>query len=146
MKIYTIGFTKKSAKSFFYTLKENRISKVIDIRLNNTSQLAGFSKGLDLAYFLNEIVGAGYEHLTSLAPTKVILDSYKKGKIDWKQYEEQYLELINNRNLSYLSEPEIFNNACFLCSEELPNNCHRRLIAKYLKEKNPDKEIEIIHL
>lgn len=146
MRIYTIGFTKKTAGCFFNILKQNKIDKVVDIRLNNSSQLAGFSKGADLKYFLKEILDIDYEHMPSLAPTKTILDSYKKKKINWEQYKEQYFELIKNRNLNCISEPEIFSNTCLLCSEALPNNCHRRLIAEHLKEKNPGYEIEIIHL
>jgi len=102
MKLFSIGFTKKNAEEFFKILKANKIKKVIDIRLNNTSQLAGFTKGDDLQYFLKEICDIAYEHDVSLAPTKEILDSYKKKSINWQQYEEKILTLLNSRYPSLL--------------------------------------------
>lgn len=146
MKIYSIGFTKKSAEVFFSIIEDNKIKKVIDIRLNNSSQLTGFSKGVDLKYFLKKILNVDYEHIPLLAPSKEILNKYKKEMIDWNSYEKLYFELIKSRNLSVLSEPELFDHTCFLCSEELPNKCHRRLIAEYIRDENPEKKVEIIHL
>lgn len=147
MKLYTIGFTKKSAEEFFTLLKKHSIKKVIDIRLNNGSQLAGFSKGKDLEYFLREICGIEYEHNISLAPTKGILDNYKQKKISWFDYEEQFKSLLVNRNIKDNLNRHTDKNddgICLLCSEELANYCHRRLVAEFLKSLNP--EIEIIHI
>lgn len=148
MKIYTIGFTKKSAKDFFSILKKNNISKLIDIRLNNASQLAGFSKGPDLKYFLKELCEIDYTHDIDFAPTKEILDDYKKSRITWSQYEERFNDLLTNRNITsalnnYLSKP---GEICLLCSESTPDNCHRRLVAEYAEKYFPDLDIEIIHL
>lgn len=148
MKIYTIGFTKKSAKDFFNTLKKNNISRLVDIRLNNASQLAGFSKGADLKYFLKELCQIDYTHDINLAPTKEILDDYKKHKITWTQYENRFNDLLTNRNIisslnSYLKEPGAI---CLLCSESTPENCHRRLVAEYVEKHFSDLDIEIIHL
>lgn len=148
MKIYTIGFTKKSAKDFFGILKKNNISRLIDIRLNNGSQLAGFSKGTDLKYFLKELCKIDYTYDTDLAPTKEILDDYKKHKITWSQYENRFNDLLTNRNITsnlsrYLTESGAI---CLLCSESTPENCHRRLVAEYAEKHFPDLNIEIIHL
>jgi len=136
MKLFTIGFTKKSAKEFFELLTNNDIKKLIDIRLNNVSQLAGFSKGNDLKYFLKELCGIQYSHNVNLAPTKDILDDYKKKKITWSQYEKSFIDLLDHRNINddlinYL-EREI-GGVCLLCSESTPENCHRRLVAEYIQ-------------
>jgi uncharacterized protein (DUF488 family) len=149
MKLFTIGFTKKSAKEFFDLLKSNNIKKIIDIRLNNSSQLAGFTKGNDLKYFLEVICNIDYEHDMSLAPTQEILDGYKKKKINWDQYEQLFKNLLITRNsidTINCKNKNDYDNLCLLCSELSPKNCHRRLVAEYIKENNPDISIEIIHL
>jgi len=133
--IYTIGFTKKTAECFFEKLRNAGVKRVIDIRLNNASQLAGFTKKDDLKYFLKEICQIDYVHLPELAPTKDILDAYKKHNGDWKVYEEQFLELIKKRRIESKIPKEIIDQGCLLCSEDEPIHCHRRLIAEYLKEK-----------
>ena len=145
MNIYTIGFTKKSAEEFFTLLKKNNVSIVYDIRLNNSNQLAGFSKGKDLKYFLKVINNMEYSHENIFAPTKEILDSYKKKKITWEEYEELYKELLDKRNVyKYIKEKELIKEGiCFLCSEQMPTNCHRKLLAEYIKEKY---EVDIYHL
>lgn len=149
MKLFTMGFTKKSAKEFFELLTKNDIKKLIDIRLNNISQLAGFSKGNDLEYFLKELCEIQYNHNVNLAPSKNILNDYKKKKITWSQYEKNFYDLLDHRNikdtLSNYLEKEM-GAVCLLCSESTPENCHRRLVAEYIKEALPDLEIEIIHL
>ncbi|MBU7006762.1 DUF488 domain-containing protein [Phosphitispora fastidiosa] len=147
MKVYTIGFTKKSAREFFALLKKHSVKKILDIRLNNCSQLAGFSKGADLEYFC-EICGIGYEHNTRLSPTKSILDDYKKKRIGWPEYEEQFLKLLSERKVEELFNFGDGNNdvVCFLCSEEKADQCHRRLVAEYFKCKNPKLDIEIVHI
>jgi uncharacterized protein (DUF488 family) len=142
IKLYTIGFTKKPAKKFFNKLKITRVKCVIDIRLNNTSQLAGFAKKDDLTYFLKEICDIDYVHLPKLAPTKAILDEFKKNKGDWFIYEQQFLALMQNRKIEEKLSPEIFHHSCLLCSEDTPEHCHRRLVAEYLSNKWGNVEIK----
>jgi len=133
--ILTIGFAKKSAREFFTILKEAGVSTVIDIRLNNVSQLAGFTKKQDLQYFLEEIACVTYIHKPELAPTKEILDAYKKEHIDWSGYERQFRQLLIERHVENLVTPQLVDKACFLCSEPEPDKCHRRLVAEYLRER-----------
>jgi uncharacterized protein (DUF488 family) len=135
IELFTIGFTHKSAREFFTRLKEARIERVLDVRLNNKSQLAGFSKKEDLAYFLKEIVGIAYVHLPELAPTQEMLDAYKKETKDWPGYERQFLDLMARREVEKKIDPELLRRGCLLCSEHLPHHCHRRLVAEYLFQK-----------
>lgn len=135
MEIYSIGFTKKSAGEFFGTLKANGIERLLDIRLNNTSQLAGFAKQSDLPYFLRELCGIAYEHEPLLAPTQEILDAYKKQKGDWDVYTEAYLALIRSRKVEFaLSRDSFEKNTVLLCSEVTADHCHRRLALEYLQQ------------
>tara|TARA_B100000029_G_scaffold319157_1_gene311599 strand:- start:671 stop:1102 length:432 start_codon:yes stop_codon:yes gene_type:complete len=143
MKIFTIGFTKTSAENFFYRLKKAKVKRLVDTRLNNKSQLAGFAKGGDLEFFSKNLCGITYEHNLDLAPTKEILDAYRNKDIDWKKYERRYKALIKKRGIEELNQRNM-SGACLLCSEEKPHNCHRRLIAEYLK-KHWGK-VEIVHL
>jgi uncharacterized protein (DUF488 family) len=134
MEIYSIGFTQKSASQFFGTLKSNGIERLLDVRLNNTSQLAGFAKQSDLAFFLQEICGAAYEHEPLLAPTQDILDAYKKKKGDWAGYTESYLSLIRSRAIeSALAKESFLKKTVLLCSEPTAEHCHRRLALEYLQ-------------
>jgi uncharacterized protein (DUF488 family) len=142
--IYTIGFTKRKAKDFFDILILNEIKKIFDIRLNNRSQLAGFSKGDDLEYFLEKIAGIKYEHFLSAAPSEKILKAYQNKDITWKEYEDEYLKMIENRQILNIFKSCDKNGICFLCSEFDAKNCHRRLFAEYLQKNIPD--IEIVHL
>src|SRR5258708_14678384 len=135
IKLFTIGFTQKSAREFFTALKEAGVKRVVDVRLNNNSQLAAFSKKEDLAYFLKEIAGIDYVHLPKLAPTQDILDAYKKDKGDWSVYERKFLDLIARREVEKKLKPELVQHGCLLCSEHLPHHCHRRLVAEYLNAK-----------
>jgi len=144
MKILTIGFTKKSAEHFFTRLKNSGTERLVDVRLNNVSQLAGFAKKDDLRYFLKAIDGINYLHLPLLAPTQQMLDSYKKKRGDWHLYEKQFLELMRERQIEREISREVLLNACLLCSEDTPEHCHRRLVAEYLREKWGD--VEIVHL
>ena len=134
MEIYSIGFTQKSAREFFDTLKAHGIKRLLDVRLNNTSQLAAFAKQADLAYFLKEICGAAYEHEPLLAPTQEMLDTYKKQKGNWETYTEEYLALIRSRKVeSVLSKDSFQKKTVLLCSEATVEHCHRRLALEYLQ-------------
>lgn len=146
MEIFTIGFTRTTAEHFFDRLKSNRIERLLDVRLNNRSQLAGFAKRDDLAYFLCELVGAGYEHAPLLAPTQDILDEFKKRKeMPWEEYEERFLDLMRERKIETQLRPGDFSRrTVLLCSEDTPEHCHRRLVAEHLQEHW--KEVEIVHL
>ena len=142
--IYTIGFAEKNAREFFTKLKESGVKTVIDIRLNNVSQLAGFTKEQDLPYFLQEIAGIKYVHKPDLAPTKDILDAYKKKEIDWSEYEKRFRRLLLERRIENLITPQDADHSCLLCSEPKPDKCHRRLTAEYLCELWSN--VKIVHL
>ncbi len=145
MEIYTIGFTKKSAAEFFSALTRHGIQRVLDIRINNNSQLAGFTKRDDLAYFLRELCGAAYEHEVLLAPTKELLSDYRKKKMDWPRYEELFLELLAERSVEERVNPESFGTrTALLCSEPKADKCHRRLVIEYLDAKWGD--VRSVHL
>jgi uncharacterized protein (DUF488 family) len=133
MKVFTIGFTKKSARQFFETLKSSGAKRVVDVRLNNVSQLAGFAKRDDLQFFLKEVCEMEYLHLPELAPTQEMLDQYKKMKGDWTDYEKRFLGLMEQRRIERSIPKEIVSEGCLLCSEEKPHHCHRRLVAEYLQ-------------
>lgn len=144
MKVFTIGFTKKSACRFFEALRESGAKRVVDVRLNNISQLAGFAKKDDPAYFLKEICGMEYVHLPVLAPRQEMLDDYKKRRGDWQTYEAKFLDLIRQRRIEETVSREVIADACLLRSEDKPHHCHRRLVADYLKQHWGD--VEIRHL
>lgn len=146
MNIYTMGFTQKSAEQFFELIKKNNIELLVDIRLNNKSQLAGFTRGNDLKYFLSEICQCKYKYCIEYAPTKDILDRYKKNEITWDKYVEQYNNLMNTRGdyKNFVVDFNSYNNVCLLCSEPTAEQCHRRLIAELITQGNP--EINIIHI
>lgn len=144
IKIYTIGFTKKSAEQFFGMLIKAGVKKVVDARLNNSSQLAGFAKKDDLRYFLKSLDNIDYVHLPIMAPTEEILTEYKKNKGDWQLYEKKFQALMEERRLENAVKPAELDGACLLCSEDLPKHCHRRLVAEYLKSKWGN--VDIVHL
>ena len=144
IKLYTIGFTEKTAEIFFTLLQKAGIKKILDVRINNISQLAGFAKGKDLAYFAKTIIDADYEHNTDLAPTKELLKDYRDNKISWIQYEKEYIDILNKRNILKKLDFNQLDGVCLLCSEHNPDMCHRRLLAEYLQKANV--EIDIIHL
>jgi len=130
--LYTIGFTRKSAEAFFTRLCTSGVKRIIDVRLNNVSQLAGFTKKDDLPYFLRVICGIEYFHMPLLAPTKDMLDAYKKHNSNWAVYEQKFLDLLSSRRVEDVLSKDVLDNACLLCSEDEPWQCHRRLIAEYL--------------
>ena len=131
--LFTIGFTGHSAEEFFEKLKNARVKTLVDVRLNNVSQLAGFAKKNDLRYFLRMIAGIDYVHEKSLAPTKDILDPYKKKRIDWAEYERRFKMLLEEREPADRLDPVSLDRACLLCSEHEADQCHRRLVTEYLK-------------
>jgi uncharacterized protein (DUF488 family) len=133
--IATIGFTQTSAERFFDRLLSAGVKKVVDVRLHNTSQLAGFAKADDLAYFLNRIGGIAYVHEPLLAPTDAMFKVYKKDKGEWAAYETRFLDLMAEREIEHRLEPELLDGACLLCSEAKPHHCHRRLVCEYLNDK-----------
>jgi uncharacterized protein (DUF488 family) len=133
--VSTIGFTKTTAEGFFERLLKSGVKKVIDVRLHNTSQLAGFAKADDLAYFLNKIGGIQYAHQPLLAPTDAILKAYKKEKGAWDDYAGRFMSLMAERQIEDRLKPEMLDGACLLCSEATPHHCHRRLVCEYLNSK-----------
>ena len=144
VKLFTIGFTKKSAETFFGKLEKAGVKKIIDIRLNNISQLAGFSKKNDLIYFLKTICGCGYRHETLLAPTEQILEAYKKKMISWTEYANKFNDLLRVRKAHELVSSSELHGSCLLCSEPVPDKCHRRLVAEYFRDHF--NNISITHL
>jgi uncharacterized protein (DUF488 family) len=133
--VATIGFTKTSASRFFERIKRAGVKKMVDVRLHNTSQLAGFAKADDLAYFLKEICGVDYLHQPLLAPTDDILRAYKRDRGDWGVYEERFMSLMAERAIEKRLDPASLQGACLLCSEDKPHHCHRRLVCEYLNDK-----------
>lgn len=143
-KLFTIGFTKINAQTFFSKIQKSGVTKLIDIRLKNVSQLAGFAKRDDLIFFLRELCNCDYKHVPFFAPTKEILDAYKNKQIDWNEYVHRFSRLIKDRKIETKITLGELNNSCLLCSESTAEQCHRRLVAEYFKEKFGD--IDIKHL
>lgn len=134
MEIYTIGFTKKSAEEFFTILKQTGIKRLIDIRLHNQSQLAGFAKQDDLQYFLRELCGAEYRHEPRLAPSEDILEDYRHKRLAWEGYQTRFRQLLAERNVTGFLPGQLFEvPTVLLCSEPQADHCHRRLVAEYLQ-------------
>ncbi len=144
LRVHTIGFTKKSAEKFFGLLKASGARRVVDIRLQNVSQLAGFARRDDLKYFLEALCAMDYVHLPELAPTREILDAYRKGEGGWAAYERDFLRLMALRRVESNIPRELIHESCLLCSEDTPEQCHRRLVAEYLRSRWGD--MEIVHL
>jgi uncharacterized protein (DUF488 family) len=136
MEIYSIGFTQKTAEQFFGLLKRAGIRRLLDIRLNNVSQLAGFAKRQDLEFFLKEICGVEYRHEPLLAPTQELLDDYKKSKGSWEKFETKFLALMADRAIEEKIDRSLFSvPTVLLCSEPAAEHCHRRLVLEYLQKK-----------
>lgn len=144
MRLFTIGFTKTSAESFFGRLQQAGVRQLVDVRLNNASQLAGFAKRDDLRYFARAICGIDYVHRPELAPTAPMLDDYRKRGGGWSEYAQRFVRLIESRRIEQSIAPAALEDACLLCSEHEPHHCHRRLVAEYLREQW--KDVEIRHL
>ena len=134
-KVFSIGFTKTTAQKFFERLRKANVRKVVDVRIHNKSQLSGFAKSDDLAYFLREIAGIEYQHLPLLAPEEDALSKYRSGAIGWPAYETRFLDLMSSRHIEDRLTPEMLEGACLLCSEDTPHQCHRRLVLEYLNRK-----------
>ncbi|MBI5170140.1 MAG: DUF488 domain-containing protein [Candidatus Eisenbacteria bacterium] len=144
MKVFTIGFTEKSAERFFTLLRGSGAKRLLDVRLNNKSQLAGFAKRDDLRFFVKELAGMDYVHEPLLAPTQELLDRYKKLKGDWGVYESGFVALMESRQIEHKVSRDLVADSCMLCSEHLPTNCHRRLVVEYLgRHWGP---MEVVHL
>lgn len=142
---YTIGFTKKSAEQFFGLLRGNGVKQLVDVRISNSSQLAGFAKGKDLEFFTNEICHIPYKHIDDFAPTKELLDRWHKNEVTWPEYVEIYTKILKDRDVAKKYGAKAFDGACFLCSEDTPEQCHRRLLAEYLQKHSKEK-VQIVHL
>jgi uncharacterized protein (DUF488 family) len=134
VNVFTVGFTKKSAAQFFEKLRAAGVKRVVDVRLNKVSQLAGFSKRDDLKYFLKEILDVGYVEAPLLAPTQPLLDAYKKSKGRWEDYERDFLRLMEERRIEDKIDRSLLADGCLLCSEDTPHHCHRRLVVDYLQK------------
>ena len=143
--VTTIGFTKTSASKFFERLRRSQVKKVFDVRLHNTSQLAGFAKAEDLSYFLQELCGAEYIHQPLLAPTDDMLRAFKRDKGDWVVYQSKFLALMADRKIENRLSLADFDGACLLCSEATPHHCHRRLVCEYLNE-HWNRSLNVRHL
>jgi uncharacterized protein (DUF488 family) len=142
--LFTIGFTGKTAEKFFSLLQENRVRQLVDTRANTTSQLSGFAKLPDLAFFSEKIAGIGYKHEPQFAPSKELLNEYRSKKINWAEYESDYLNLLDSRKVAQKFNVAELHESCFLCSEHAPEKCHRRLLAEYLSKARND--VRIVHL
>jgi uncharacterized protein (DUF488 family) len=143
MTLFTIGFTRTSAEGFFGRLQRAGVRTVVDVRLHNRTQLAGFAKRDDLRYFLHVIAGIGYEHRLELAPTPAILADYRKCGT-WADYERSFLALLEERRIETTVPRAALDRACLLCSEATPERCHRRLVAAYLAGAWGD--VHVVHL
>ena len=141
MKLFTIGFTRSSAEHFFGRLRRAGVKRIVDVRLSNSSQLAGFAKRDDLAYFARALCGMEYAHRPDLAPTQALFDGYKKRKGPWDDFERAFLDLMAERRIED-TDPALLDGGCLLCSEDKPHRCHRRLVAEYLRGKWPGMDIE----
>ena len=142
--VFTVGFTKKTASEFFEKLRLAGVKRIVDVRLNKISQLAGFSKRDDLKYFLKEILHADYVEAPLLAPTQELLDAYKKNKGNWEDYERRFNKLIEERHIEDKIDPNILAGGCLLCSEDTPHHCHRRLVVEYLQQRWGNLDIKHI--
>lgn len=144
-RVFTVGFTEKSAEHFFGLIKSNSINVLFDTRINNVSQLAGFAKNKDLSFFLKELCGTEYIWEPKFAPTKDMLSQYRSKEMEWGEYELRYKDLICKRNVEACYPTDLFIQSCLLCSEHLPHHCHRKILVDYLNEKW-EKKMEVVHL
>ena len=135
MSTFTIGFTKTTAENFFSRLNKAGVQQIVDVRLQNTSQLAGFAKASDLTFFLETIGGIAYRHTPELAPDEALFADYRKKGLKWDAFEPRFLDIMAKRKIEEQFNPADLEGACLLCSEDTPHNCHRRLVVEYLEDR-----------
>ena len=145
MATFTIGFTKTTAEDFFDRLQRAGVRTVIDVRLQNTSQLAGFAKAADLSYFLKTIGGIAYRHAPELAPDDALFADYRKKGLKWDAFEPRFRNIMATRKIEEQFKPEDLDGACLLCSEDKPHRCHRRLVVEYLEDRW-GRSLDVTHL
>lgn len=145
MAIFTIGFTKTSAEHFFSRLEDAGVRQIIDVRLRNSSQLAGFAKATDLAFFLRSVAGIPYQHAPELAPDARLFTDYRRNGLAWEAFELRFLDILAERKIEDRFTPEDLDGACLLCSEDTPHHCHRRLVAEYLEDRW-QRSLDVVHL
>ena len=145
MQTFTIGFTKKSAEEFFSLVRTHGVKQILDVRLNNVSQLSGFTKKNDLRFFLKELCGVDYVAIPDWVPTKEMLSAYKNKQISWDEYELRFMDLMAKRQIERLLDPDLLQGGCLLCSEHQPHHCHRRLVLDYL-QLNWQQPLDVVHL
>ncbi len=145
MTVFTIGFTKTSAENFFGRLADAGVRTVIDVRLQNTSQLAGFAKAADLAFFLGRIGNIEYRHAPELAPDEALFSDYRKKGLSWNEFEPRFMDIMRDRKIEESFEPDALDGACLLCSEDTPHKCHRRLVIEYLEDRW-GRSLDVTHL
>jgi len=145
VEVFTIGFTKRKAAEFFGALRSAGVRRVVDVRLSNTSQLAGFTKKDDLPFFLRELCGAEYLHQPILAPTHEIRDNWLKHRGRWEDYERDYMALLEERKIEGQLDRDLFTGpTALLCAEPTPEHCHRRLVLEYLQRHWGN--IKVVHI
>jgi len=145
MATFTIGFTKTTAEDFFDRLQRAGVRTVIDVRLQNTSQLAGFAKAADLSYFLKTIGGIAYRHAPELAPDDALFADYRKKGLKWDAFEPRFRDIMATRKIEEQFKPEDLDGACLLCSEDKPHRYHRRLVVEYLEDRW-GRSLDVTHL
>lgn len=145
MTTFTIGHTRTPAREFFGKLSNAGVRRVIDVRLKNTSALAGYARKDDLAYLLESFAGIHYAHAPELAPDEGLFDDYKKNGLPWAEYEPRFLALMEARGIERKVDPALLENACLLCAEKTPHQCHRRLVLEYLEDRW-GAELDVVHL
>jgi len=145
MQTFTIGFTKKTAEQFFNLLRAHDVKQILDVRLNNTSQLSGFAKKNDLRFFLEQLCGIDYVSIPEWVPTKDMLSAYQKKQISWDEYALRFMDLMAMRQIERLLDPDILQGGCLLCSEHQPHFCHRKLVLDYL-QSSWQQTIDVVHL
>jgi uncharacterized protein (DUF488 family) len=145
LTLYTIGFTRTSAARFFGALGLAGVRRLLDVRLRNTSQLAGFAKRDDLAFFVAELLDGEYQQEPLLAPTAELLTAYRGRQLDWPSYSTAFVNLLVERQIEQHLPRHLFAGpTALLCSEASADRCHRRLAAEHLAAIWDD--LEIIHL
>lgn len=145
MKTLTIGFTQKSAEHFFGLLQKHEVRRLLDVRLNNTSQLSGFAKKNDLIFFLRELCQVEYIHMPELAPAASLLKAYQNKDMAWPEYGARFMDLLGQRQAERMVDLDLFDVGCLLCSEHQPHYCHRRLVLEYLNQ-HWQSPLDIVHL